>query len=203
MNSSRTDDPIERESRRSAIVRRLISHGVRTKLITRLTGVTKSRQATLRRRLMVQTKARRRGPTKSSLELFLGSPKARAEAAALAALFSLISIPVDPKGPYIPHHASFDFSERLCEIYEAYCALFPQTEIELEELILLRRALASAQDMALARCRVCKCLILVNRFEAAHRACSQCEPPPGAWDPSSLKEMNKRLPAHHHRTTTK
>jgi hypothetical protein len=188
MNWSEDDDPIERESRRSAIVRRLISHGVRTKIITRLAGVSKSRQATLRRRLMVNYKARRRGPAKSSLELFLGSPKARAEAAALAAFFSLINIPVELKGPYIPHHASFDFSERLCEIYEAYCAFFPQTEIELEELILLRRALASGQDMALARCRVCKCLILVNRFETGQRACGQCEPPPsGQWDPQASK----------------
>ena len=87
MNWSRDEDPIERESRRSAIVRRLISHGVRTKIITRLAGVSKSKQATLRRRLMVNYKARRRGPAKSSLELFLGSPKARAEAAALAAFF--------------------------------------------------------------------------------------------------------------------
>jgi len=112
MNWSSNDDPISRESRRSAIVRRLISHGVRTKLITRLTGVTRSRQATLRRRLMVRGNARRRGPTKSSLELFLGTPKARAEAAALASLFALNDIPVEPKGPYIPKHASFDFSER-------------------------------------------------------------------------------------------
>jgi len=42
MNWSSNDDPISRESRRSAIVRRLISHGVRTKLITRLTGVTRA-----------------------------------------------------------------------------------------------------------------------------------------------------------------
>ena len=176
MNWSSNDDPILRESRRSAIVRRLISHGVRTKLITRLTGVTRSRQATLRRRLMVRDQARRRGPTKSSLELFLGTPKARAEAAALASLFVLNDIPVEPHGSYIPKHASFDFSERLCEVYEAYRALFPGTEIELEELILLRRALASADDMALSRCRVCKCLILVNRFDATSRACAQCEP---------------------------
>lgn len=184
INWSSDDDPIMRENRRAAIVRRQISHGVRTKVITRLTGVTRNRQATLRRRLMVRDKARRRGPTKSSLELFLGSHKARAEAAALVALSTLAEIPVDPRGLCIPKYASFDFSERLCEIYEAYRALFPNTEIELEELILLRSALSSGTEMELARCRVCKCLILVNRFEGATRACSQCEPPPpGEWDP--------------------
>ena len=71
---------------------------------------------------MVRDQARRRGPTKSSLELFLGTPKARAEAAALASLFSLANIPVEPQGPYIPKTRPIRFSQRLCEIYEAYQA---------------------------------------------------------------------------------
>lgn len=193
MNWSKTEDPVLREARRSAIVRRLISHGVRTKVITRLTGVSRNRQATFRKRLMVSHKARYRGPTKSSLELFLGSPKARSEAAALVALFSLAEIPVEPHAPAILNHASFHFAERLCDTYEAYRALFPKTEVELEELVLLRRALASATDMTLARCRVCKCLILVNRFEAVQRACSQCEPPPpGQWNPEKPADTSQR-----------
>lgn len=170
------DDPILRENRRSELVRRLISHGVRTKVIAGLTGVTRNRQATLRRRLMVRDKSRRRGPTKSSLELFLGSPRARAEGAALVSFFSLFDIPLARGDPSLPKHASLDFTERLCETYEAYRALIPSTEIEFEELVLLRRALSSGDDLALARCRTCKCLILVDRFEGSHRACGQCEP---------------------------
>ncbi len=170
------DDPILRENRRSELVRRLISHGVRTKVITRLTGVTRNRQATLRRRLMVRDKSRRRGPTKSSLELFLGSSRARAEGAALVSFFSLFEIPIERSAPALPKHASLEFTERMCETYEAYRACIPSTEIEFEELVLLRRALASGDDMALARCRTCKCLILVDRFEGSHRACGQCEP---------------------------
>src|SRR5258708_27345920 len=141
------DDPILRENRRSELVRRLISHGVRTKVITRLTGVTRNRQATLRRRLMVRDKSRRRGPTKSSLELFLGSSRARAEGAALVSFFSLFEIPIDRSTPALPKHASLDFTERMCETYEAYRACIPSTEIEFEELVLLRRALASRQDL--------------------------------------------------------
>jgi hypothetical protein len=183
MNYSKDDDPIMREWRRSAIVRRLLSHGVRTKLITRLTGVSRNRQATLRRRFLVRDKSRRRGPTKSSLELFLGTPKARSEAAALVGLLSLAEIPIESSAPYIPIHASFTFAERLCEVYEAFRALFPTTEIELEELILLRQALSGRAEMALSLCRVCKCIILVDRFDATRRACAHCEPPPpGEWD---------------------
>lgn len=176
MNWSRQQDPIQREARRSALVRRLISHGVRTKVITRLTGVSRNRQYTLRRRLSVRDTQRWRGPTKSSMELFLGTPLAREEAAALAALFNLREIPVELGGPDIPQFASFDFTERLCEVYEAYRAMFPRTEMELEELILLRGALASGAKIALSRCRVCRCLILVNRFDGTQRACTHCEP---------------------------
>src|SRR6266404_3113022 len=59
------DDPILRESRRATLARRLISHGVRTEMIGRLTGLTRSRLATLRRRLMVADETRLRGPAPS------------------------------------------------------------------------------------------------------------------------------------------
>ena len=48
------DDPILRESRRVTLVRRLISHGVRTEMIGRLTGLTRNRLATVRRRSIVR-----------------------------------------------------------------------------------------------------------------------------------------------------
>jgi hypothetical protein len=170
-----TEDAIVRENRRSELARRLISHVVRTGLITRLTGLTRGRLATVRRRLMVRTKGRRRGPTKSSLSLFLGSPRARAEGAAMVSFYAIFGIPIERHGVALPKRASLDFSERLCETYEAYCACFPQTEMELEEMILLRRILTQADDIEPGKCRSCKCLILVDRFKGGHKECSQCE----------------------------
>src|SRR6266404_3113021 len=67
------DDPILRESRRATLARRLISHGVRTEMIGRLTGLTRSRLATLRRRLMVAAETRLRGPVRSAMDVFGGS----------------------------------------------------------------------------------------------------------------------------------
>jgi hypothetical protein len=176
MNSTGTDDPILRENRRSEVARRLIAHGVRTKLITRLTGLTRNRLATVRRRLMVRDKARRRGPTKSSLQIFIGSSRARAEGAALVSLCAVFGLPVERHGLSVPTIVSLDFTERLCEIYEAYRACFPQTEMELEELVMLRDTLVLGDELQLGKCRLCKSLILVDPFDGTHRHCSQCDP---------------------------
>jgi hypothetical protein len=114
-----TEDPILRENRRSALARRLILHGVRTNIIGKLTGLTRSRQANVRRRLMVPDKSRLRGNTRSPLGVFLASSQARAEGAALASLCSLFEIPIELNVPSMPKIVSLAFGERLCETYEA------------------------------------------------------------------------------------
>jgi hypothetical protein len=165
--------PILRENRRTELARRLISHGVRTEIISKLTGLTRNRQATVRRRLMVPNKARLRGPTRSPLGVFLASPQAGAEGAALASLCSLFEIPIEINVPSMPKTVSLAFGERLCETYEAYCACYPRTQVQLEELIALRSSLADGDFIRLGKCRNCKCLILVDRFDG-NRDCWHC-----------------------------
>jgi hypothetical protein len=169
-----TEDPILRENRRSALARRLILHGVRTEVISKLTGLTRNRQATVRRRLMVPAKARLRGHTRSPLGVFLASPQARAEGAALASLCSLLEIPIELTVPTMPKTVSLAFGERLCEAYEAYCACYPTTEVQLEELIALRSSLAKGDFIRLGKCSNCKCLILIDRFDG-DRDCWHCD----------------------------
>ena len=168
-----TEDPILRENRRSELARRLILHGVRTNIIGKLTGLTRSRQANVRRRLMVPDKARLRGHTRSPLAVFLASSQARAEGAALASLCSLFEIPIELDVPTMPKTVSLAFGERLCEAYEAYCACYPGTEVQLEELIALRSSLAEGDFIRLGKCRNCKCLILTDRFNG-DRDCWHC-----------------------------
>ena len=168
-----TEDPILRENRRSELARRLILHRVRTDIISKLTGLTRNRQATVRRRLMVPDKARLRGPTRSPLGVFLASSQARAEGAALASLCSLFEIPIELNVPSMPKTVSLAFGERLCETYEAYCACYPRTEVQLEELIALRTNLADGDFIRLGKCRNCKCLILIDRFDG-NRECWHC-----------------------------
>ena len=173
MSPDISEDPILRENRRSELARRLISHGVRTEVISKLTGLTRNRQATVRRRLMVPDKARLRGPTRSPLGVFLASSEARAEGAALASLCLLFEIPIELNVPSMPKIVSLAFGERLCETYEAFCACYPRTEVQLEELIALRRSLADGDFIRLGKCRNCKCLILIDRFDG-NRECWHC-----------------------------
>ena len=167
------DDPILRESRRATLARRLISHGVRTEMIGRLTGLTRNRLATVRRRLMVADEMRLRGPVRSALDVFRGSALGRSEGAALislglaARLFD--SARVDEAFDPLEH------AERLCDTYEAYRAVIPESRAELEDFILLYRAVAVSHSLLVDTCRTCRCLVLVEPFES-RRECWHCDP---------------------------
>jgi hypothetical protein len=166
------DDPFLREARRAALVRRLICHGVRTKMIGRLTGLTRNRLATVRRRLMVPDEMRPRGPVRSALDVFRGSALGRTEGAALISLGLAARL-------FDSAHADEAFdplehAERLCDTYEAYRAVIPESRAELEDFILLYRA-AVSHSLLVHTCRTCQCLILTEPFES-RRACWHCDP---------------------------
>ena len=167
------EDVVLRENRRAALARRLILHGVRTHIITRLIGLTRNRLSTFRRRLMVPDKTRRRGPPRSTFTVFLSSSLGRAEAAGITALLTIFEIPIELKAPSIPKVVSLPFVERLCETYEAYCACYPRTEVRLEEMIGLRGALAREGRIRLGKCRGCKCLLLIDRYRSSQE-CLHC-----------------------------
>lgn len=180
-----TDDPVAREHRRAELAKRLISHEVRTKTITHLTGLSRNRLATLRRRLGVPDEDRRRGPARYSLKVFLADAAAKTEGAALAALCVISNVPI---GPYeaVAREAldGLAFGERLCEVFEAYGACFPGTELKFEELMLLRNRLSKGDAMELGKCRRCRCLILVNRLKPSQRTCQHCATQPSGDAPS-------------------
>jgi hypothetical protein len=171
------DSALQRENRRVALGRRLLSHGLRTRIISRLTGLTRNQLETLRHRLGVPSRTRRRGPTPSSLDMFLKEPVVRCEGAALAALCGAFELPaLEQELASLPaSYISLEYGERLCETYEAYRACYPTTHVELDELMMLREALAQADRVALGRCRSCRCLMLIDRFSGG-RNCWHCDP---------------------------
>ena len=165
-------DPFLREARRATLARRLICHGVRTEMIGRLTGLTRNRLATVRRRLMVADEMRPRGPVRSALDVFRGSALGRTEGAALISLGLAARL-------FDSAHADEAFdplehAERLCDTYEAYRAVIPESRAELEDFILLYRA-AVSHSLRPDTCRSCRCLILVAPFES-RRKCWHCDP---------------------------
>src|SRR5258708_5860756 len=117
MDAHRNDDSVAREIRRVELARRLIFHEARTQTISKLTGLSRNRLATLRRRLMVSEDARHRGPPPRSLDVFLRTSRGRTEGAAVAALFPLFKKPTS-----IKRSTSLDEGEQACDIYDAYLA---------------------------------------------------------------------------------
>jgi hypothetical protein len=170
MDAHRKDDPVTRELRRFVLARRLLFHQVRTRTIGELTGLSRHRVATLRRRLIVPKDARHRGPPPSSLELLLRTFQGRTEGAALAALFSLFETPTAVKSL-----TSLDEGEQQCEIYEAYLAYYPQSNVQFEELMLLKKSLAKQDLIEIGLCRVCGGLIMNNRDDLCRSTCWHCE----------------------------
>lgn len=169
-----SEDPILRENRRAELARRLILHGVRTQIVVRLTGLTRSRLTTVRRRLMVGNEARVRGPTRNPMNVFLSSHRARSEGAALVSLLSRFDPPLYERSSPAFGNAAVALGEQLCDVYEAYRACYPRTQVQLEELILFRNLLAKNDVIQLAYCRRCKCLILLARLETRWE-CSHCK----------------------------
>ena len=170
MDAHRKDDSVIRELRCFELARRLLFHEVRTQTISKFTGLSRNRLETLRRRLMVSEDARRRGPPPRSLDVFLRTSHGRTEAAALAALFPLFKSPTSFKPS-----TALDDGEQACEIYDAYLAYYPQSNVRFEELMLLKRSLAKGDLVELGLCRVCNGLIIYNRIDPTRRTCSHCE----------------------------
>ena len=170
MDSQRKDDSVIRELRSFDLARRLIFHEVRTQTITKFTGLSRNRLETLRRRLMVSEDVRHRGPPPRSLDLFLRTSHGRTEAAALAALFPLFKRPASLKPS-----TSLDDGEQACDIYDAYLAYYPQSNVRFEELMLLKKSLAKGDLVDLRLCRICKGLIMNNRYDRRRDTCSHCD----------------------------
>ena len=64
-----------------------------------------------------------------------------------------------------PQH-TLDDGEQACDIYDAYLAYHPQSNVRFEELMLLKRSLAKGDLVELGLCRVCKGLIINNRYRS-------------------------------------
>jgi hypothetical protein len=170
MDAHRNDDSVAREIRRFELARRLIFHEARTQTISKLTGLSRNRLATLRRRLMVSDDARRRGPPPRSLDVLLRTARGRTEGAAVAALFPLFKRSTSIKAPSL-----LDDGEQACDIYDAYLAYHPQSNVRFEELMLLKRSLAKGDLVELGLCRVCKGLIMNSRYDRRRSTCSHCD----------------------------
>ncbi len=171
------DDPFSRDQMRIEVARRMICHQARTQTITRYTNLTRNRLATLRRRWSVSQDTRRRGPPPRSIAIFLRTPRARSEAAAIATMcINFDALPIRLLKGGAEARPPLMLADRLCETYEAYRACVPDSKIEFEELLLLAQELAKGDLVKLTTCKGCNAAIVLLTCEAPRRTCSHCYP---------------------------
>lgn len=175
MDAHVTAEVGDRELRRRRLAQRLVVHRARTQTIFLLTGLSRHQLATLRQRWRVTDEMRHRGPPPTSFAVFRSTVRVRAEAAALAVFWrTLATADTSNKRAHTPTSA-VEFGERLCEVFEAYFACFPKSELVLEHLVLLARGLEEADAIALSKCGKCEAVILVDLLELRRRLCSHCQ----------------------------
>jgi hypothetical protein len=169
------DDPFSRDLRRIEVARRMVFHQVRTQTIVDYTSLTRNRLATLRRRWCVAENSRRRGPPPRSMAVFLRTPWARSEAAAIISLcFAFDALPQHVSKDSAAH-SPLVTADRLCEAFEAFRTWIPQSKIEFEELLLLATELGSGDLIKLSTCSDCKSAVLILRYEKARSMCLHCD----------------------------
>lgn len=175
MDTHVTREPIDRDLRRRQLAQRLVVHQARTRTIFLLTGLSRHQLATLRRRWRVATGMRRRGPSPTSFTVLQSTQRLRAEAAALAVFWKVLGNAAAGNGATRTSTSMLDFGESLCDVFDAYVACFPKSELELEHLVMLARGLDKADAIGLSTCATCEAVVVVDLLGVRRRLCSHCQ----------------------------
>jgi hypothetical protein len=195
-----TREPVDRDLRRRQLAQRLVVHQARTKTIFLLTGLSRHQLATLRQRWRITEELRHRGPPPTSFKVFRSTLRLRAEASVLAVFWRTLGSGGAANGGVQRAAAALEFGERLCEVFEAYLASFPKTELEFEHLVLLVRGLEAADAIGLSKCGSCEAVILVDLLDVRRRICSHCQRAadavaPARVDADEVSESSASLPS--------
>lgn len=170
------DDPGDRDMRRLQLAKRLVQHRARTQTIFGFTGISRHQLATLRLRWRVTQTMRHRGPSPTSFAVFFRSPLARSEGTAAAVIFALFVPPAHLHAhAHGPQFAELAAGECLCEVFEAFQACFPASELEFEHLVLLIRGIAKRESIGLQACSRCSNATLIDRLATTQQPCGPCE----------------------------
>lgn len=170
-----TKEPVDRDLRRRQLAHRLVVHQARTQTIFRLTGLSRHQLATLRQRWRITKEVRHRGPPPTSFAVFRSTLRVRAESAALAVFWRTLADVGISNGRSARPISTVEFGEHLCEVFEAYVACFPKSDLDLERLVLLTRGLEEADAIGLSKCSNCEAVILVDLLGLRRRLCPHCQ----------------------------
>ena len=171
---STADDPDDRDVRRRQLAKRLVFHHARTQTVSEFTGFSRNQLETLRRRWGVPTHERHRGPSPTSFTEFFRNARTVQEATAAAVLFDLLHVRPRSRNVNLPCPTKLEQGERLCYVFEALQACFPDLELEFEHMMLLVTGLSRGEALRLSSCAQCGSALLVDNFAARIPACKHC-----------------------------
>jgi len=174
------DDRYNRDLRRHNLALRFIQHQARTDTIRRWTGLSAFRIRALFHAYAEtsdgKATTRHRGASPQRVSLFFRSPQHEFEAAMLAACCRMLGA-LPPKPVADPERAlpGVEHGERVCQAFETFHVIVPDSQITLEHAILLVLALARGVELTLGRCESCAGLIVINQLEIRRRLCVYCK----------------------------
>jgi hypothetical protein len=191
MNMRITDDRYSRERLRMDLALRFIHHEARTHTIRAWTGLTDDRIRKLYRTYLLEADGkgvtRHRGKSPRQVAFFLRSQRMRRESAVFASVSSLFGLISAQEARWataavdVPRESATESAPDitrgalLCETFEAYRALVAEPQITFEHAVFLFNALLRGDELRLAGCRVCACLVVTDRLTLRPPACGVCD----------------------------
>jgi len=168
-----------RDLQRYNLALRMIAHEARTHTICDWTGLSDVRIRILYQSYFIEPgkrrSARSRGPSPQKLGFFLGSARNRSEAAAFVGLCYLLDVlPSESLKNARRELPSLLRGERLCQTYEMFRALVPESPMTLEHAVLLIMTVAQGHEFQVGHCAGCGGVILAFRHTLARWRCTHC-----------------------------
>lgn len=167
-----------RDLQRYNLALRMIAHEARTRTICEWTGLPDDRIRHLYQSYVHDANrlvARRRGPAPQSLTYFFESARSRSEAAALTGLCYMLEV-LPPKATGNPRRElpSLWRGEKLCDAYEMYLTLVPETPMTLEHVVLLVMTVSKGEEFEVTHCATCGGVIVLDRGSVRRGSCAHC-----------------------------
>jgi hypothetical protein len=171
-----SDSRYTRDLRRYQLAWRLIGHGARNRTVEQWSGLSMYRVRALYRSYAgACAPCALRGVAPHQVAFFFRSAEVQCEAAVLGGLLSANGVVPDLHADLVPEHlVGVGRGERLCQVYEEFTALRPDTAITVEHAILLLTELVRGIEVQLGSCPRCHVLVLRDCLALEARECAHC-----------------------------
>ena len=188
-----TDNRYSRDQSRLQLAVRLIYLEARTHTIRHWTGLSDDRIRKLYRTYLRDSGIvvhRHRGKSPRQPTYFMRSVRITRHASALASVLTAFGAIPTPRNRN-PEQSFVGVANGtlLCEAYEAYRSLLPETAISFEHAVFLANALAGGRELLLQHCNRCHSPVLTDRPRRRSPSCERCRLPLADAIPATAANM--------------